>query len=160
MRRVRRRQPHLRAFRSAAMTTGAAGTLVNIAWDVETSKYAIGHSTTSNPEVIAIQYPGLYDVRATANVSGGSWEEFRLLVEVNSGSGYLPRDRDSMSGASVTLGVLTVGPGTCRSNKELVLLAGDLLRVRCGTFGIAGVNVPLVVGAHATWLSIRRLGRQ
>lgn len=140
--------PSVRAYRSAALSTGNAGTFSTLSWDQVTSN-GIAHAAG----VFTAPQTGTYEWEGGVTLGTSAGSEFRVVVEVDDGGGYDEIERCSVPGGTVTLGLLTLGPGTAKPRRRVALVAGDLVRVRCGTIG-AG-SVALVVGTSACWFAMR-----
>lgn len=140
--------PSVRVYRSAALSTGSAGTLATISWDQETES-GISHTTG----VFTIPQTGIYEWEGGITLGTSAGSEFRVLVQADTGGGYADVERCSVPGGTVTLGLLTLGPGTAKPRRRVTLAAGNLVRVQCGTVG-AG-SVALVVGEAACWFALR-----
>lgn len=147
------RQPGFRAHRAAAMTTAAANTFAYIAWD--TVQEATGVTLVSQT-VFKPDFNGYWIVEADATIASGNWQEFRLVVEIDQGSGFAVRSRCSVPGATIGLGLIQMGAGTAKVTKKLQVLAGQ--QMRCGVLTVGASNVALVPGAATLWISMIRMG--
>jgi hypothetical protein len=140
----------IRCYRSAAFTTSTSGTFVSLEWDVESSapiKLGITHSTSSSPENLTCDVPGVYDLKASVRIVGGTWDELRGRVEVNGN----PKHTMTLGASTGLLGLLT-GPGTLTISCTLWLAANDVVRIRVASVGQA--NVALTIGETETWLEL------
>ncbi|HZL95333.1 MAG TPA: hypothetical protein VFB99_16885 [Vicinamibacterales bacterium] len=142
--------PSVRAYRAAALSTGNAGTLATLAWDQVTSN-GVAHAAG----IFTIPQTGIYEWEGGVTIGTSAASEFRVVVEVDDGGGYDEIERASVPGGTVTLGLLTVGPGTARLGRRVELVAGDLVRVRFGSF-TAGSEA-LVVGQSSCWFAMRMI---
>lgn len=140
--------PSVRVYRGAALSTGSAGTMTTISWDNETES-GIAHASG----VFTIPRTGTYEWEGGITLGTSAASEFRVVVQVDTGGGYADVERCSVPGGTVTLGLLTLGPGTAKPLRRVALAAGNLVRVQCGTVG-AG-SVALVVGDAACWFAMR-----
>jgi hypothetical protein len=143
--------PSVRVYRSSALSTGSAGSFATISWDQETES-GIAHSAG----VFTIPRTGEYEWEGGITLGTSSGSEFRVLVQVDAGGGYADVERCSVPGGSVTLGLLTLGPGTAKPRRRIALVAGDLVRVQCGSITVG--SIALVVGESACWFAMRLVG--
>jgi hypothetical protein len=140
----------IRCYRSAAFTTSTSGTFVSLEWDAESSapiKLGITHSTSSSPENLTCEVPGVYDLKSSTGIAAGTWDEIRARVEVNGNAIHAI----TLGASTGLLGLLT-GPGTLTISCTLWLAANDVVRVRVASVGQA--SVAITAGETTSWLEL------
>lgn len=147
---VSRRRATIRCYRSAALSTSTSGTFVVVPWDAESTtpaKTNITHSTSSSAENITCQFAGSYLVAGLLKLTGGTWDELRVSVEVNGAAQNTP----NAGSASGLLG-LTAEPGSVSFSQLVHVAANDVVRVRVASVGQS--TVALDVGETDAWVEL------